>query len=284
MADALLLKKERSEPVKTQHLAGKTVGLIFSKSSTRTRVSFYAAIYELGGNPMFLDHDDLQLGRGESLSDTAKVLNRYVHGIAIRTHKHGSIVEYAQHSTIPVINALTDKYHPCQLLADLLTILELKGRLDGVKVAYIGDGANNMANSWVIAAKLAGIELRIGAPSQFQPAVSFLNSAKGTGTIHVTDDPVEAVRDADIVYTDVWVSMGFESESTERLKTLAPYQVNQDLIKHAGSDVKVMHCLPAHREQEVSSEVLDGPCSIVWDEAENRLHAQKAVLARLISA
>ena len=282
LAHALRLKEERSEPVVTRHLAGKTIALIFSKSSTRTRVSFHAAIYELGGNPMFLDHDDLQLGRGESMSDTAKTLNRYIHAVIIRAHQHSSLVEYARHSAIPVINALTDKFHPCQLVADLLTILEHKGRLEGIKVAYIGDGANNMANSWVIAAKLMGMELRIGAPSEFQPPVSFLNSVKGAGSVKITDDPVAAVKGADIVYTDVWVSMGFENESSDRLKKLTPYQVNQSLMAHADKDVKVMHCLPAHREQEITAEVLDGPSSIVWDQAGNRLHAQKAILARLI--
>ena len=280
---ASLLKKARHEPVETRHLAGKTVGLIFSKSSTRTRVSFHAAIYELGGNPMFLDHDDLQLGRGESMSDTAKVLNRYVHGVAIRTHKHSGIVEYAQHSEIPVINALTDRFHPCQLLADLLTIREHLGRLVGVNIAYIGDGVNNMANSWVIAAKMTGMNLRIGAPIDFHPSNSFVRDAKGSGVVEVTDDPREAVKGADIVYTDVWVSMGFENESSDRLQKFVPYQVNSDLIKHADSNVKVMHCLPAHRGQEITAEVLDGPCSIVWDQAENRLHAQKAVLARLLT-
>ena len=283
LAHALLLKKERNRPVENRHLAGKTVGLIFSKSSTRTRVSFYVGIYELGGNPMFLDHDNLQLGRGESMSDTAKVLTRYVHAVAIRSHKHSSLVEFARHSTIPVINALTDKFHPCQLLADLLTILEHKGRLEGIKVAYIGDGANNMANSWVLAAKLAGMDLRIGAPREFQPTDSFLKSAVGNGSIKVTDDPVEAVKDADIIYTDVWVSMGFEKESSARLKKLISYQVNKKLINHASRDVKVMHCLPAHREQEITAEVLDGPHSIIWDQAENRLHAQKAILAKLLS-
>ena len=232
---------------------------------------------------MFLDHDDLQLGRGESMSDTAKVLNRYIHAVAIRTHKHSSLVEFARHSTIPVINALTDQFHPCQLLADLLTILEHRGGLEGTKVTYIGDGANNMANSWVLAAKLAGMELRIGAPPEFQPSDSFLKSAVGNGVIKVTDDPVEAVKGADIIYTDVWVSMGFEKESSARLRKLAPYQVNRELVKHANRDVKVMHCLPAHREQEITAEILDGPHSIIWDQAENRLHAQKAVLANLLS-
>jgi len=276
------LKKQRNEPLEHKHLFGKTVALIFSKSSTRTRVSFQVGIYELGGNTMFLDQDHLQLGRGESMADTAKVLNRYVQGVAIRTQEHKSLIEYAQQSTIPVINALTDDFHPCQVIADLLTIFELKGRLKDIKVAYLGDGANNMANSWMIAAMLAGFHFHIGAPSEYQPQKTFIDSLKGRGKVEVTDDPVEAVKGADFIYTDVWVSMGFENESKERNKILMPYQVNNPLLKNANKLVKIMHCLPAHRGEEITPEVLDGPNSIIWDQAENRLHAQKAILARLI--
>ncbi len=281
---AAQLKTERSNINANKLLAGKTIAMIFSKASTRTRVSFQAGIYESGGNSLFLDHNDLQLGRGESMSDTARVLNRYIHAVVIRTYRHESLVEYAQHSTIPVINALTDKFHPCQLLADLLTIKENSNRLGGVKVAYLGDGTSNMAYSWAIAAKLSGIDLRIGAPLKFQPDNSFTESLSGKGDVIVTDDPQSAVRDADYIYTDVWVSMGFESEAEERLKLLTPYQVNDQLVKSASSDVKIMHCLPAKRGQEITAEVLDGPHSIIWDEAENRLHAQKAVLAKLVSS
>ena len=283
LARASRLKKERNEPIENKHLTGKSIALIFSKSSTRTRVSFQVGIYELGGNPLFFDQDELQIGRGESMSDTAMVLNRYVHGVVIRTHSHDSLIEYAQHSTIPVINALTDQFHPCQLVADLLTISEIKGRLHGIKVAYIGDGDNNLANSWIIAAKHSGIELAIGAPKEFQPNKALVDSAQGPGDVVVTDDPVLAVEDADFIYTDVWVSMGFEEEAKNRIKNLSPYQVNSDLVKHAKDDAKVMHCLPAHRGKEISSEVLDGPSSVVWDQAENRLHAQKAILAKLIT-
>ncbi len=280
---AAQLKIERSNIDRNKLLVGKTIAMIFSKASTRTRVSFQAGIYELGGNSLFLDHNDLQLGRGESMSDTAKVLNRYIHAVVIRTHKHESLVEYAQHSTIPVINALTDKFHPCQLLADLLTIKVNSGRLEGIKVAYLGDGASNMAYSWAVAAKLAGIELRIGAPSRFQPDLSFTESLSGKGVVIVTDDPHQAVKDVDYIYTDVWVSMGFESEVEEREKLLMPYQVNNQIVKSASSGVKIMHCLPAKRGQEITSDVLDGPRSIIWDEAENRLHVQKAVLAKLVA-
>ncbi len=283
LALAAQLKKERSNIDASKLLSGKTVAMIFSKASTRTRVSFQAGIYELGGNSLFLDHNDLQLGRGESMSDTAKVLNRYIHAVVIRTHKHESLVEYAQHSTIPVINALTDKFHPCQLLADLLTIKEHSNRLTGVKVAYLGDGASNMAYSWAVAAKLFSIELRIGAPSKFQLDRSCIESLSGKGEVIITDDPQRAVKDVDYIYTDVWVSMGFESEAEDRMTLLTPYQVNDQIVNSASPEVKIMHCLPAKRGQEITADVLDGPRSIIWDEAENRLHAQKAVLAKLVS-
>ncbi len=263
-------------------LDGKSVAMIFSKSSTRTRVSFEVGIHELGGNAMFFDRGALQLGRGEPISDTAIVLSRYVHGIVIRYHAHEDVVELAEHSSKPVINALTDKFHPCQLLADLMTIREHKRQLEGIKVAYLGDGASNMAMSWVLGAKLAGIDLVIGAPESYQPPFSFVTKVQGPGTVTITADPQEAVRDADIVYTDVWVSMGFEEEAGERLDTLQPYQVNNALMDLAKPDANFMHCLPAYRGKEVTTEILDGPKSIVFDEAENRLHAQKAAMAILM--
>jgi ornithine carbamoyltransferase len=277
------LKNERGDTTANKPLAGKTVAMIFSKSSTRTRVSFEVGVNELGGYPLFLNQNDLQLGRGETMADTSQVLSRYVHGVVIRTHEHASLEEYARHSAIPVINGLTDKFHPCQLLADLFTIFELAGTVNHVKVAYLGDGANNMANSWMIAAKLAGIELRIGAPTQYHPDESFVRQLSGPGNIVITEDPVSAVDNADFVYTDVWVSMGFESEAENRAIELTPYQVNKSLLEHAGSEVRVMHCLPAKRGKEITDDVLDGPSSIIWQQAENRLHAQKAVLAKLIS-
>ena len=276
------LKKRRGQADHPKPLAGKSIAMIFSKSSTRTRLSFQVGITELGGYSMFLDRNDLQLGRGESADDTARVLSRYVHGVVIRAHSHKEVEAFAEACDVPVINALTDLYHPCQLLADLLTIREYAGRLEGIKVAYLGDGANNMARSWAVAAALAGIELRIGAPDVYQIDDDTLTNLKGPGRVITTTDPQEAVANADFVYTDVWVSMGFEEEAEERLKILAPYQVNAKLMRYAAKDAKLMHCLPAYRGKEVSAEVLDGPNSIIWDEAENRLHAQKAVLQRLI--
>ncbi len=275
------LKAERGN-TDYQPLAGKSIGMIFTKSSTRTRVSFEVGIRELGGNPLFLSKNDIQLGRSESMSDTAEVLSRYLHGIVIRCNEHETFLDYVQHSAVPVINALTDDFHPCQLLADLQVIREHLGRLKGVKAAYIGDGSSNMANSWILAAKLAGMDLRIGAPKDYQPKPEFMALGTGEGTVEVFEDPAEAIKDADVVYTDVWVSMGFEEEAKERLEILQPYQVNAELMSHAKADAKVLHCLPAYRGKEITAEVLDGPQSIIWDEAENRLHAQKAVLATLI--
>lgn len=280
LALAARLKAERGTP--NDVLAGKTVAMIFSKASTRTRVSFEVGIRELGGNVIFLSKSDLQIGRGEPMSDTAHVLSRYVHAAVIRAHAHGDIEEFANCATIPVINALTDQYHPCQLLADLQTIAESAGRVEGIKVAYLGDGASNMARSWALAAYLSGIDLHIGAPSAYQLDLSTLPEVPHLGSVTLTDDVQAAAADADFVYTDVWVSMGFEAESQERLRDLQPYQVGASVMAAAKPSCKVMHCLPAHRGQEITAAVLDGPQSIIWDEAENRLHAQKAVLARLL--
>ncbi len=263
-------------------LDGQSVAMIFSKSSTRTRVSFEVGIYELGGNPMYFDKNALQLGRGEPISDTAQVLSRYVHAVVIRYHEHEDVKELARFSAVPVINALTNRFHPCQLLADLMTIREYGGQLDGVPVAYLGDGASNMALSWVIAARLAGIDLRIGAPVGYQPGEDLLGAGRGHGSVTVTDDAAAAVKGAQFVYTDVWVSMGFEAEAEQRLRDLQPYQVNAELLQLADPEARVMHCLPAYRGKEITGDVLDGEQSIVWDQAENRLHAQKAVLAKLV--
>jgi ornithine carbamoyltransferase len=276
------LKKQRGAGDAPQPLSGKSIGMIFSKASTRTRVSFEVGIHELGGQALILGMDQLQLGRGETVADTARVLSRYLHGIVIRSHEHSGIEEFAENATIPVINGLTDRFHPCQLVADLQTIAESAGRLEGVSVAYLGDGASNMANSWAIAARLSGIELRIGAPDGYQPEGELLRNLSGPGTVTVTDDPVAAAKDVDFVYTDVWVSMGFEEEAGERLATMQPYQVNDALLSHAADDAKVLHCLPAYRGKEITADVVDGPRSLVWDQAENRLHAQKAVLSALI--
>ncbi len=277
------LKSTRLEHGAAKPLAGRSVAMIFSKSSTRTRVSFQVGIYELGGNAMFFDKGTLQLGRGETMADTARVLSRYVHGIVIRYHAHADVVELAELGHVPVINALTDRYHPCQLLADLMTIREAAGRLAGLRVAYLGDGSSNMASSWVMAARLAGLELRIGAPVQYQPEPKIISGAPGNGAVVVSDDPAAAVKDADFIYTDVWVSMGCEAEAEDRLRTLKPYQVNAELMAAAPPGAKVMHCLPAYRGKEITAGILDGPQAIVWDQAENRLHVQKAVMARLFT-
>ncbi len=276
------LKKERNN-LDYKPLAGKSIGMIFTKSSTRTRVSFEVGIQELGGTALFLSKNDIQIGRSESMSDTASVLSRYLHGIVIRCDEHETFMDYVQHSTIPVVNALTDDFHPCQLLADLQTIREHCGKLKGIKAAYIGDGASNMANSWILAAKLSGIDLTIGAPKAFHPKQEIIDLVEGPGSITVTADIEAAMADADVVYTDVWVSMGFEEEAKERLELLKPYQVNDKIMALAKPSAKLMHCLPAYRGKEITASVIDGPQSIVWDEAENRLHAQKAVLVTLLT-
>lgn len=265
-----------------QVLAGKSIGMIFAKSSTRTRLSFEIGIHELGGHAMYLEEGKLQIGRGETIHDTAKVMSRYMHGIVIRTFSHDAVVELAEHATIPVINALTDLYHPCQVLADLMTIHEYSGRTQGVKLVYIGDGACNMPNSLMLGAILSGINLTICAPEPYKPNFDLIKAMQGPGSVHWEKDPVKAVQNADYVYTDVWVSMGCEAEAQERLALLAPYQVNDALLAHAKKEVKVLHCLPAKREEEITDDVMDGPHSIVFDEAENRLHAQKAILAMLL--
>jgi len=259
-------------------LTGKTIALIFAKSSTRTRVSFEVGIKELGGSVIYLDQGKTQLGRGETIEDTAKVLSRYVHGIVIRTYKHQDIVELAQFATVPVINALTDKYHPCQVLADLLTIYEYSEKLDGIKMTYLGDGECNMANSLILGCKLAGIDLTITSPDEFKPNEDVMNSPIGSGFVKWEKDPVKACKDADYLYTDVWVSMGCEDEAKKRLKILKPYQLNNDLMEVASDNVKILHCLPAHRGEEVTADVIDSHNSIVFEQAENRLHAQKALL------
>ena len=282
LALAAEFKRRRGQPGVAKPLAEKTIAMIFTKSSTRTRVSFEVGVFELGGNCLFLDPGALQVGRGESLSDTARVLNRYVHGVVIRCHKHEELEDFARFSTIPVINALTDRYHPCQLLADLQTIQEVYGRLDGLKVGYFGDGASNMARSWALAASLSGIHLTIAAPDEYQLERELVDSLRGPGRVTLTSDPAAAAHGAHILYTDVWVSMGFEEEAADRIAKLRPYQLNQAMLDLAAPGAKVMHCLPAYRGKEITGEVLDGPAAIVWDQAENRIHAQKAVLARLV--
>ena len=275
------LKAGRGKPGQPRPLEGKSIGMIFSKSSTRTRVSFEVGIHELGGQPIYLDESKTQMGRGETIADTARVLSRFLHGIVIRTFRQSDVEGLAQYGSIPIVNALTDDYHPCQAFADLFTIWERKGRLDGLKMAYLGDGASNMANSLMMACKLAGMTFTIGAPEEFRPRQAIMDEKLGPGVVEWTSDPVAAMKDADFVYTDVWVSMGFEKESRERMRILEPYRLDMKILGHAKPDVKVMHCLPAHRGEEITDEVMESAHSIVFDEAENRLHMHKAILCTL---
>lgn len=267
-------------------LEGKTLGMIFTKPSTRTRVSFETGIYQLGGMGMYFGPNDLQLGRSESISDTAKVLSRYLNGIMIRTFDHQDVIDLAKHASIPVINGLTDLLHPCQIIADLFTILEKKRKLQGLKLAFIGDG-NNVAHSLLHGCSLLGMNISVASPSGYKPNKQIVNealtNAKFMGSkVEIVDDPVKAVRNADVIYTDVWASMGQEKEAEERKKKFTKYQVNSKLIKNAKEDYLFMHCLPAHRGDEVTNEVADSPNSVIFDEAENRLHVQKAIMALLI--
>lgn len=266
-----------------RYLEGKTLGMIFTKRSTRTRVSFETGIYQLGGIGMYFGPNDLQLGTSESISDTAKVLGRYLDGIMIRTFDHQDVVELGKYAGIPVINGLTDLLHPCQVLTDLFTILEKKRVLKGLKLAYIGDG-NNMAHSLLNGCSKVGMHISIASPSGYKPNKDIVENAKKFAKymgskIDITDDPVAAVKNADIVYTDVWASMGQEQEAQERKKKFARYQVNPKLVKNAKDDYLFMHCLPAHRGEEVVNEVADSANSVIFDEAENRLHVQKAIMA-----
>jgi len=280
-----LSEKMKQNRLKWNYLSlkGKTIAMIFSKSSTRTRVSFEVGIRELGGNSLFLDSNDMQLGRGETIADTAKVLSRYIHGAVIRTYKHGDVVEFARNANFPVINALTDEFHPCQILTDLFTINEFSGKMKGVKVAYVGDCASNMANSIILAAKLAGLELILASPEKYRPHETLMKEGNlENGKVTWTTSVEDAVKEAEYIYTDVWVSMGDENEKEERLELLNPYQVNMDVINAAPEGVRVMHCLPAHRGEEICSDVLDSHQSIVFDQAENRLHVQKAILTMLL--
>jgi ornithine carbamoyltransferase len=264
-------------------LEGKTLGMIFTKPSTRTRISFETGIYQLGGIGMYFGPNDLQLGRSESISDTAKVLSRYLDGIMIRTFAQQDVITLAEAASIPVINGLTDLLHPCQVLADLFTILEKKGKLQGLKLAYIGDG-NNMAHSLLNGCSKVGMHISIASPPGYKPNAEIVNNAKKNAKymgskLEILDDPFKAVKNADIVYTDVWASMGQEAEAAERRKKFMKYQVNQKLVKNAKDDYIFMHCLPAHRGDEVVNEVADSLNSVIFDEAENRLHVQKAIMA-----
>ena len=265
-------------------LAGKSLAMIFYKSSTRTRVSFEVGMTQLGGHALFIASQTSQMGRGEPISDTAKVLSRYVDGIMIRTFDHGEVEELAAASTIPVINGLTDLLHPCQLMADLQTIQEEFGRdLEGMPVAWLGDG-NNMANSWLNAAAVLGLDLRLGIPEGFDPDPAILARAREATSVTLTRDPMEATEGAQVVTTDTWVSMGQEEEAKDRIRTFQPFQVTQEMMGRAHPEAIFLHCLPAYRGKEVAEEVIDGPQSRVWDEAENRLHAQKALMMELMGS
>lgn len=262
-------------------LAGKSLGMIFMKSSTRTRVSFEVGTWQLGGHALFLSSRDVQLGRGEPVPDTARVLSRYVDGIMIRTFAQAEVEELAKFATVPVINGLTDLLHPCQVLADVLTVRQHLGTTDGKRIAWIGDG-NNMANSWINAAYRLGFELTLACPEGYDPDPAILARAQGATKVRVVRDPKEAVEGADVVNTDVWASMGQEEEQSVREKAFAGYMVDDALMSRASADAIFLHCLPAHRGEEVAASVIDGPRSRVWDEAENRLHIQKAIMANLM--
>ncbi|CAD7772438.1 Ornithine carbamoyltransferase, anabolic [Candidatus Methanoperedenaceae archaeon GB37] len=276
------LKEERKSSKTGEELRKKTLLLLFEKRSTRTRISFEVAMNELGGTSIYLNPADTQLGRGETIGDTSRVVSRYVHAIAARVNDHQRLIELAENSTIPVINALSDLEHPCQLLADLMTIREEKGRLEGLRLAWVGDG-NNVCNSAILASSLTGIKIRVATPKGYEPDQEIVRDGRRLGgNITVTDDPREAVKSADIVYTDVWTSMGDEEEREQRLIDFKPYQVNRELLEMAKDDAIVLHCLPAHRGEEITDEVMNGPNSRVLDQAENRLHTEKALLLRLL--
>jgi ornithine carbamoyltransferase len=284
---AMELKKMQKQGKPHPYLSGKVLGMIFEKSSTRTRVSFEVGMLQLGGHAIFLSSKDIQLGRGESVSDTAKVLSRYVDGIMIRTFEHQSIEEFAEAATVPVINGLTDLHHPAQVLADLLTILEHKGKLAGLKLCYIGDGNNNMTHSLMEGSVKVGMDISVASPTGFEPnqaiTLKVKKDAKLSGSkVEITNNPYEAIKQADVVVTDVWTSMGQEAEQAKRHEAFKGFQVNKELCAHAKQDFIFLHCLPAHRGEEVTADIIDGPHSVVFDEAENRLHAQKAILKVLI--
>ncbi|MEK6790545.1 MAG: ornithine carbamoyltransferase, partial [Deltaproteobacteria bacterium] len=289
---AIHLKARRKEGIPYRPLIGKTLGLVFEKASTRTRLSFEAGMTQLGGSSIFISPKDSQMGRGEPVKDTARVMSRYLDAVVIRTFAHSIVEEFARYSDIPVINGLTDSHHPCQVLADLMTIIEKKacprmssagGGFDGLRVCWIGDG-NNMANSWIEAASMLGFELRLACPQGYWPDAALLKAAgsRPGAVIRMCDDVNEAAENAHVLNTDVWASMGQEAESMARRKAFTGYQINDAVLKTADSDAIVLHCLPAHRGEEITEEALEGPQSVVWDQAENRLHAQKAVLEFLL--
>lgn len=275
------LKYENQHGIEHHHLKGKTLGMIFQKSSTRTRVSFETGMYQLGGQALFLSNRDLQIGRGEPVQDTARGLSRYLDGIMIRTFAQKEVEDLAEYGSIPIINGLTDYCHPCQVLADLMTIREYKKSFDGLKFCFIGDG-NNMANSLIVGAISMGMECAIACPKDYQPDAQIMAWAKENGTFTCSEDILACAKDADVVYTDVWASMGQEEEKAEREKIFKNYQINDKVMAAAKPDAMVLHCLPAHREEEITAKVFEAHANEIFDEAENRLHAQKAVLVKLL--
>lgn len=287
LQSAQQVKQMQQQGVSHAILSGKVLGMIFEKSSTRTRVSFEVGMLQLGGHAIFLSKNDIQLGRGETIADTARVLSRYVDGIMIRTFEHSKVVDLAEHATIPVINGLTDDHHPCQAMADLMTIAEHKGGFQGLKLCYVGDG-NNMANSLLEAAVKVGMDIAVTTPRGYEPKQDIVDTclqiAQNQNTsVVITNDPVEAMQGADVVYTDVWASMGQEQEQSKRHEIFQAYQVNSKLCANANPNYIFLHCLPAHRGEEVSAEIINGPHSVVFDQAENRLHIQKAILMELLA-
>ena len=275
------LKYERKHNIPHPHLAGKTLGMIFQKASTRTRVSFETGMTQLGGAPLFLSANDMQIGRGEPVQDTARVLSRYLDGIMIRTFAQQEVEDLAKFGTIPIINGLTDFCHPCQVLADLMTIREYKGSFSGLKMCYIGDG-NNMANSLIVGGLKVGMEVSVACPNDYRPDPVVLDFAEKNGKFSMTDKPILAAENADVIFTDVWASMGQESEAEKRKIAFAGYQVNDEIIGAAHEDCMVQHCLPAHRGEEITEKVFEAHANEIFDEAENRLHAQKAVLVKVM--
>jgi ornithine carbamoyltransferase len=277
-----IVKKERDQGLQRDDLKGKTLAMIFEKASTRTRISFEVGMYELGGHGLFLNSNDLQIGRGEEIRDTARVLSRYVSAVMIRANRHTTLQEFSQYASVPIINGLSDREHPCQILADLMTMQECFGELAGLRVAWIGD-ANNVCHSLILAASMTGIHLTLATPSRFAPDNAILSRALAEGgTIQLTDSPEEAATGADVLYTDVWVSMGDETERETRIRELKGYTIHTELLSRASPEAVVLHCLPAHRGEEITDEVLESPQSVVWQQAENRLHIQKALLLFLL--
>ncbi|MDY6060700.1 MAG: ornithine carbamoyltransferase [Oscillospiraceae bacterium] len=276
------LKRKKKEKIEHKMLKDKTLGMIFKKSSTRTRVSFEVGMYELGGNAIFLSSDNTQMGRGEPAEDTARVLSRYLDGIMIRTYEQEEVETLAKFASIPIINGLTDLCHPCQVAADLMTIREYKKELNGKKLCYIGDG-NNMANSLIVGAVKTGMQISVACPGGYEPDDEIVRWAEQNGSLTLSDDPQKCAKDADVLYTDVWTSMGMESEIKERREIFAPYQINDEIMSLAKDDAMVLHCLPAHKEEEITEKVFEKHADEIFEQSENRLHVQKAIMVMLMA-